>query len=53
MSDAKKLSSGDAPFLYLEMPMHAVSMSIFRLSEEDKGGFKAMMQHASRVLRAR
>jgi hypothetical protein len=52
MSDAKKLSSGDAPFLYLEMPMHAVSMSIFRLSE-DKGGFKAMMQHASRMLRAR
>ena len=36
MADAKKLSSLDASFLYLEtpeMPMHVGSMSIFRLPE--------------------
>ena len=36
MADAKKLSSMDASFLYLEtpeMPMHVGSMAIFRLLE--------------------
>jgi diacylglycerol O-acyltransferase / wax synthase len=36
MADAKKLSSMDASFLYLEtpeMPMHVGSMAIFRLPE--------------------
>src|SRR5450755_1898722 len=42
MSDAKKLSSMDASFLYLEtpeMPMHVGSMAIFRLPEDYKGDF--------------
>src|SRR5712671_4375293 len=54
MSDAKKLSSMDASFLYLEtpeMPMHVGSMAIFRLPEDYKGDFfedfKAMI--ASRL----
>jgi hypothetical protein len=37
MSDARKLSSMDASFLYLEtpeMPMHVGSMAIFRLPED-------------------
>src|SRR3979490_793491 len=54
MSDAKKLSSMDASFLYLEtpeMPMHGGSMAIFRLPDDFKGDFfedfKAMI--ASRL----
>src|SRR6187402_662784 len=55
MADAgKKLPSMDASFLYLEtpeMPMHAGSMAIFRLSEGHAGSFfedfKAMI--ASRL----
>src|SRR6266849_3193352 len=54
MGDAKKLSSMDASFLYLEtpeMPMHVGSMAIFRLPEDYKGDFfedfKAMI--ASRL----
>src|SRR5256885_4138822 len=54
MGDARKLSSMDASFLYLEtpeMPMHVGSMAIFRLPEDYKGDFfeefKAMI--ASRV----
>src|ERR1700730_6334906 len=54
MGDAKKLSSMDASFLYLEtpeMPMHVGSMAIFRLPEDHKGDFfedfKAMI--ASRL----
>jgi diacylglycerol O-acyltransferase / wax synthase len=54
MSDAKKLSSMDASFLYLEtpeMPMHVGSMAIFRLPDDYKGDFfedfKAMI--ASRL----
>src|ERR1700723_4006757 len=42
MSDAKKLSSMDASFLYLEtpeMPMHVGSMAIFRLPDDYKGDF--------------
>src|ERR1700679_1721615 len=42
MSGAKKLSSMDASFLYLEtpeMPMHVGSMAIFRLPEDYKGNF--------------
>ena len=42
MSDAKKLSSMDASFLYLEtpeMPMHVGSMAIFRLPADYKGDF--------------
>src|SRR5713101_1684480 len=53
MSDAKKLSSMDASFLYLEtpeMPMHVGSMAIFRLPEDYKGDFfedfKAMILKA-------
>src|SRR5260221_9648128 len=55
MSDAKKLSSMDASFLYLEtpeMPMHVGSMAIFRLPEDYQGSFfedfRAMI--ASRLL---
>ena len=58
MADAKKLSSMDASFLYLEtpeMPMHVGSMAIFRLPENFQGNFfedfKAMI--ASRLLHAR
>ena len=54
MTDAKKLSSMDASFLYLEtpeMPMHVGSMAIFRLPENYNGNFfedfKAMI--ASRL----
>jgi len=54
MADAKKLSSMDASFLYLEtpeMPMHVGSMAIFRLPDDYKGDFfedfKAMI--ASRL----
>ena len=54
MADAKKLSSLDASFLYLETPetpMHVGSMAIFRLPEDYKGSFfedfKAMI--ASRL----
>src|ERR1700742_4747964 len=42
MGDAKKLSSMDASFLYLEtpeMPMHVGSMAIFRLPEGYQGDF--------------
>src|SRR4029450_2788336 len=42
MADAKKLSSMDASFLYLEtpeMPMHVGSMAIFRLPDDYKGDF--------------
>jgi diacylglycerol O-acyltransferase len=42
MGDAKKLSSLDASFLYLETPetpMHVGSMAIFRLPEDHKGDF--------------
>src|SRR4029079_13811331 len=54
MGDARKLSSMDASFLYLEtpeMPMHVGSMAIFRLPDGYKGDFfeefKAMI--ASRL----
>jgi diacylglycerol O-acyltransferase len=63
MSDAKKLSSLDASFLYLEtpeMPMHVGSMAIFRLPEDYKGDFfeefKAMISsrlHIAPILKAR
>jgi diacylglycerol O-acyltransferase / wax synthase len=63
MSDAKKLSSMDASFLYLEtpeMPMHVGSMAIFRLPEDHKGNFfedfKAMIAsrlHLAPILKAR
>ncbi|MBR0694521.1 wax ester/triacylglycerol synthase family O-acyltransferase [Bradyrhizobium lablabi] len=63
MSDAKKLSSLDASFLYLEtpeMPMHVGSMAIFRLPEGYKGDFfeefKAMIAsrlHIAPILKAR
>jgi diacylglycerol O-acyltransferase / wax synthase len=63
MSDAKKLSSVDASFLYLEtpeMPMHVGSMAIFRLPEGHKGDFfedfKAMIAsrlHIAPILKAR
>jgi WS/DGAT/MGAT family acyltransferase len=63
MSDAKKLSSMDASFLYLEtpeMPMHVGSMAIFRLPEDYKGDFfedfKAMIGsrlHVAPILKAR
>lgn len=42
MSDATKLSSMDASFLYLEtpkMPMHVGSMAIFRLTDGYKDDF--------------
>jgi diacylglycerol O-acyltransferase / wax synthase len=63
MSDAKKLSSMDASFLYLEtpeMPMHVGSMAIFRLPNDYKGDFfedfKAMIAsrlHVAPILKAR
>jgi diacylglycerol O-acyltransferase len=63
MSDAKKLTSMDASFLYLEtpeMPMHVGSMAIFRLPEDYKGNFfedfKAMIAsrlHIAPILKAR
>jgi diacylglycerol O-acyltransferase len=63
MADAKKLSSLDASFLYLEtpeMPMHVGSMAIFRLPEDYKGDFfeefKAMIAsrlHIAPILKAR
>jgi len=63
MSDAKKLSSLDASFLYLEtpeMPMHVGSMAIFRLPDDYKGDFfeefKAMIaarMHIAPILKAR
>ena len=63
MSDAKKLSSMDASFLYLEtpeMPMHVGSMAIFRLPEDYNGNFfedfKAMIAsrlHVAPILKAR
>src|SRR3982074_945331 len=63
MSDARKLSSLDASFLYLEtpeMPMHVGSMAIFRLPEDYKGDFfeefKAMIAsrlHIAPILKAR
>jgi diacylglycerol O-acyltransferase len=63
MADAKKLSSMDASFLYLEtpeMPMHVGSMAIFRLPDDYKGDFfedfKAMIGsrlHVAPILKAR
>ena len=63
MGDAKKLSSMDASFLYLEtpeMPMHVGSMAIFRLPDDYKGDFfeefKAMIAsrlHIAPILKAR
>src|SRR5476651_1798847 len=63
MSNAKKLSSMDASFLYLEtpeMPMHVGSMAIFRLPEDYKGDFfedfKAMIAsrlHVAPILKSR
>ena len=63
MSDAKKLSSMDASFLYLEtpeMPMHVGSMAIFRLADDYKGDFfedfKAMIAsrlHIAPILKSR
>src|SRR6267154_2266269 len=63
MSDARKLSSMDASFLYLEtpeMPMHVGSMAIFRLPGDYKGDFfedfKAMIAsrlHVAPILKAR
>ena len=63
MADAKKLSSMDASFLYLEtpeMPMHVGSMAIFRLPENYNGNFfedfKAMIAsrlHLAPILKAR
>jgi diacylglycerol O-acyltransferase len=63
MGEAKKLSSMDASFLYLEtpeMPMHVGSMAIFRLPDDYKGDFfedfKAMIAsrlHVAPILKAR
>jgi len=63
MTDAKKLSSMDASFLYLEtpeMPMHVGSMAIFRLPQNYNGNFfedfKAMIGsrlHLAPILKAR
>src|ERR1700744_2704216 len=63
MGDAKKLSSMDASFLYLEtpeMPMHVGSMAIFRLPADYKGDFfeefKAMIAsrlHVAPILKSR
>src|SRR6201986_5107369 len=63
MSDAKKLSSMDASFLYLEtpeMPMHVGSMAIFRLPDDYKGDFfedfRAMIAsrlHIAPILKSR
>jgi WS/DGAT/MGAT family acyltransferase len=63
MSHAKKLSSMDASFLYLEtpeMPMHVGSMAIFKLKDGYKGDFyedfKKMISdriHVAPILKAR
>jgi diacylglycerol O-acyltransferase / wax synthase len=63
MADAKKLSSLDASFLYLEtpeMPMHVGSMAIFRLPADYKGDFfeefRAMISsrlHVAPILKVR
>ena len=63
MSEARKLSSMDASFLYLEtpeMPMHVGSMAIFRLPDDYKGDFfeefKAMIAarlHIAPILKSR
>src|SRR6188768_3207308 len=63
MADARKLSSMDASFLYLEtpeMPMHVGSMAIFRLPDNYNGNFfedfKAMIGsrlHLAPILKAR
>jgi hypothetical protein len=63
MGDARKLSSLDASFLYLEtpeMPMHVGCMAIFRLPGDYKGDFfeefKAMIAsrlHIAPILKAR
>src|SRR5436190_17251718 len=63
MADAKKLSSMDASFLYLEtpeMPMHVGSMAIFRLKDGYQGDFfedfKAMIAsrlHIAPILKSR
>src|SRR6195952_2082782 len=63
MPDARKLSSMDASFLYLEtpeMPMHVGSMAIFRLPESYNGNFfeefKAMISsrlHIAPILKSR
>jgi WS/DGAT/MGAT family acyltransferase len=63
MAEAKKLSSMDASFLYLEtpeMPMHVGSMAIFRVPEDHKGNFfeefKAMIAsrlHIAPILKSR
>lgn len=63
MSQAKKLSSMDASFLYLEtpeMPMHVGSMAIFKLKEGYEGrffeDFKAMIAdrlHLAPILKSR
>src|SRR5260370_2493084 len=63
MSDAKKLSSMDASFLYLEtpeLPMHVGSMAVFRVPEAYHGScfedFKAMIAsrlHIAPILKAR
>src|SRR6187431_1864932 len=63
MGDARKLSSMDASFLYLEtpeMPMHVGSMAIFRLPDDYKGNFfedfKTMISsrlHIAPILKAR
>ena len=63
MSHAKKLSSMDASFLYLEtpeMPMHVGSMAIFRLKDGYQGDFfedfKKMIAsriHVAPILKAR
>src|SRR3954451_24009504 len=63
MADAKKLSSLDASFLYLEtpeMPMHVGSMAIFRFPDDYKGDFfeefKAMISsrlHVAPILKVR
>lgn len=63
MSGARKLSSTDASFLYLEtpeMPMHVGSIAIFRLPENYAGNFfedfKAMIAsrlHVAPILKSR
>jgi diacylglycerol O-acyltransferase / wax synthase len=63
MGDAKKLSSLDASFLYLEtpeMPMHVGSMAIFRLPDDYQGDFfedfKSMIAsrlHIAPILKSR
>src|SRR5438445_3603323 len=63
MTDAKKLSSMDASFLYLEtaeMPRHVGRMAIFRLPDDYNGNFfedfKAMIAsrlHLAPILKAR